>query len=119
MPPMSTTQAPAGWYPINGQQRYWDGSQWTDHYAPVQVVMVNRYRNGAGITGFVLGVVSWLFAITIIGILVAIPAAIVGIAFAIVGTVAAKKTGTGWSMSIIGLALNALIVLPVVWNLIR
>jgi hypothetical protein len=32
---MSTT--PAGWYPDTqtpGQQRYWDGSQWTEHTAP-------------------------------------------------------------------------------------
>lgn len=29
------TQAPAGWYPQpDGQQRYWDGSQWTEHFAP-------------------------------------------------------------------------------------
>lgn len=27
--------APAGWYPVDGgQQRYWDGSRWTDHVAP-------------------------------------------------------------------------------------
>jgi hypothetical protein len=26
---------PAGWYPQNdGQQRYWDGAQWTEHFAP-------------------------------------------------------------------------------------
>ena len=30
---MSTT--PAGWYPqSDGRQRYWDGSQWTEHFAP-------------------------------------------------------------------------------------
>jgi hypothetical protein len=33
---MTSPQTPAGWYPDpNGgpQQRYWDGSQWTNHYA--------------------------------------------------------------------------------------
>jgi hypothetical protein len=26
---------PAGWYPQDdGQQRYWDGTQWTEHFAP-------------------------------------------------------------------------------------
>ena len=26
---------PAGWYPQpDGQQRYWDGEQWTEHFAP-------------------------------------------------------------------------------------
>ena len=30
-----TEQAPAGWYPQpDGTQRYWDGSQWTEHIAP-------------------------------------------------------------------------------------
>lgn len=32
-------QQPAGWYPAPdrpGQQRYWDGSQWSDQYAPAQ-----------------------------------------------------------------------------------
>lgn len=30
---MSNT--PAGWYPqADGRQRYWDGSQWTEHFAP-------------------------------------------------------------------------------------
>lgn len=28
--------APAGWYPVDGgQQRYWDGTQWTAHTAPL------------------------------------------------------------------------------------
>ena len=27
--------APAGWYPQpDGQQRYWDGQQWTENFAP-------------------------------------------------------------------------------------
>jgi hypothetical protein len=27
--------SPAAWYPQpDGQQRYWDGQQWTDHFAP-------------------------------------------------------------------------------------
>ena len=33
------TQTPAGWYPDpeqQGQQRYWDGSQWTDHRVPLE-----------------------------------------------------------------------------------
>jgi len=38
-PAMSTPPTPAGWYPDpddSGSQRYWDGSAWTEHRAPVQ-----------------------------------------------------------------------------------
>jgi TM2 domain-containing membrane protein YozV len=28
---------PAGWYPHDGGQRYWDGQAWTEHTAPAQV----------------------------------------------------------------------------------
>ena len=31
----ATPAAPPGWYPVDGAQRYWDGSEWTDHVAPV------------------------------------------------------------------------------------
>lgn len=35
-PPASTDHPPAGWFPAPGgppgQQRYWDGSKWTDHF---------------------------------------------------------------------------------------
>jgi Domain of unknown function (DUF4352)/Protein of unknown function (DUF2510) len=27
-------QVPAGWYPQDGRQRYWDGQHWTDHTVP-------------------------------------------------------------------------------------
>ena len=31
------SQTPAGWYPQeDGRQRYWDGQQWTEHFAPGQ-----------------------------------------------------------------------------------
>lgn len=26
---------PAGWYPLDGEQRYWDGTGWTEHTAPL------------------------------------------------------------------------------------
>lgn len=27
--------APPGWYPVDGVQRYWNGTAWTEHVAPV------------------------------------------------------------------------------------
>ena len=36
-PPVSADRPPAGWFPAPGgppgQQRYWDGSNWTDHFS--------------------------------------------------------------------------------------
>ena len=37
MPQAPAAAQPAGWFPdpsIAGQQRYWDGTTWTDHTAP-------------------------------------------------------------------------------------
>jgi hypothetical protein len=41
--PLPEPSTPAGWYPdrSSGRQRYWDGLQWTEHYAdPAQPQMV-------------------------------------------------------------------------------
>lgn len=34
-PPPPPVSVPAGWYPQGDVQRYWDGSAWTDHTAPL------------------------------------------------------------------------------------
>ena len=37
------TSQPAGWYPDgSGAQRYWDGTQWTEHTAPLSEVQVTE-----------------------------------------------------------------------------
>ncbi|MGI9577674.1 MAG: DUF4870 domain-containing protein [Microthrixaceae bacterium] len=41
-------QQPAGWYPdAQGIQRYWDGTQWTDHTQQTQVPATQRTSSGA------------------------------------------------------------------------
>ncbi len=42
---MSNRGTPAGWYPDperHGYQRYWDGYQWTENYAPLQAAPVQQ-----------------------------------------------------------------------------
>jgi hypothetical protein len=39
-PPSSTPTTPAGWYEQGGEQRYWDGSHWTEHRAPLRAPAV-------------------------------------------------------------------------------
>jgi hypothetical protein len=34
-PPPPPSAVPAGWYPQGEVQRYWDGSEWTEHTAPL------------------------------------------------------------------------------------
>jgi hypothetical protein len=41
MPDVPTSSAPAGWFPDgSGQYRYWDGSVWTEHVAPMHEMPV-------------------------------------------------------------------------------
>jgi hypothetical protein len=66
---------PAGWYPDNsvdapaGQQRYWDGSAWTERTitAPTgpayQVGVQQAPRNGLGTTALILGIIGALTGI--------------------------------------------------------
>lgn len=32
---MAGDEVPAGWFEEDGQERYWDGSDWTDRYRPI------------------------------------------------------------------------------------
>jgi hypothetical protein len=36
-PPTPVLRTAAGWYPLNGEQRYWDGLKWTEHRAPLVI----------------------------------------------------------------------------------
>lgn len=69
--PLAAT-TPAGWYPLHGEQRYWDGLRWTEHRAPVvalaypqtfQVPMVvtDARTNGAEVA------IAWIFTVLSVG----------------------------------------------------
>ena len=36
MQPNGPQSAPAGWYPLEGELRYWDGERWTEHRTALQ-----------------------------------------------------------------------------------
>lgn len=70
--PTPRVMTPAGWYPLNGEQRFWDGHQWTEHRAPatvpayrptfqVPVVMTDGRTNGAEVG------IAWLLTFLSLG----------------------------------------------------
>src|SRR3954447_26156996 len=70
--PVVTT--PAGWYPLHGEQRYWDGMRWTEHTAPAAVpayrpsfqapvIMTDARTNGAEVA------IAWILTVLTLGYL--------------------------------------------------
>src|ERR1044072_7995780 len=68
--PMVTT--PPGWYPLHGEQRYWDGTQWTEPPAPAAVpayrpsfqppvIMTDARTNGAEVA------IAWILTVLTLG----------------------------------------------------
>jgi Septum formation/Protein of unknown function (DUF2510) len=122
MSPESAGQTPpAGWYPDNsvdapaGQQRYWDGSAWTEHTtsAPTepadQAAVQQAPRDGLGLAAFSLGVIGSILAFTsplIFGIL-----GIVGMILGFLGRDRAKRgEATNGRTALWGIILSALAV---------
>ena len=132
--------SPAGWYPQpDGQQRYWDGKQWTENFAPgatapvmtpegERVVPVSaqftpasssfpvpvevRGSNGLAVAGFVLALLGALSSfIPIINIGGDI-LAFLGLIFGVVGLVQSgrRRAGKGLSIAAIILALAAFVI---------
>jgi hypothetical protein len=64
------TNPPPGWYPQSGQQRYWDGSAWTEHTAPTQQTLIlNNVAAVAPLPQYntALIVVAWVLAVLTLG----------------------------------------------------
>ena len=101
--PVPTAAAAAGWYPQAGQHRYWDGSQWTDHFAPavtapavIQVVAAPRApSNPQATASLVLGIVGVAFGwFPLIGAAVTSPIWILALIFGGLGRAKAKELGS-------------------------
>jgi len=60
----ATASGPAGWYPMDGQERFWDGSIWTDSWRPAQNHLVEKARRaGNAITQYLI----WGTLISLVG----------------------------------------------------
>lgn len=93
---MSDMVRPApGWYDdvsAPGVLRWWDGSQWTEQRSARPVAKVS---NGLAVASLVLGIVGFCLSLTIIGLVVAIPLALLGFILGAVGIRVGVRTGIG------------------------
>ena len=117
---MSDTPAspstPAGWYPDPehpGHQRYWSGTDWTEHRSTVSTVVVQHAgaANGAAIAALVLGIVGFVLTPVpfFIGLFVGGIPDILAIIFGIIGlTKAPRVGGRGFAPALVGLILGGL-----------
>src|SRR5512143_3697605 len=65
--------APAGWYPDPQNpagQRYWDGTQWTEHVAPGAGAAAVPPRKSH--SGLIIGIVAGVGVLVVVGILAAV-----------------------------------------------
>jgi hypothetical protein len=117
---------PAGWYPDPnpgadapaGQQRYWDGSAWTEHTttAPTgpayQAAVQQAPRDSLGLAAFVLGVISLILIFFIpVGFLGTGILGIIGLILGFLGRGRAKRgEATNGRTALWGIILSALAV---------
>jgi hypothetical protein len=105
---MSDTQrqVAAGWYPDpNGtpNQRWWDGTQWTNHYAPPTAVAKPKL-SGIALAGFICSTVAALMA-TIPGGSAIIPV-IIGLILSHVSLRETKHGRKGRGFSVAGIVIG-------------
>lgn len=123
---------PANWYPdpeVPGQQRYWDGAQWTEHRAPgagaqppqpttqgqwgqqsqPYAASTSGSNNGMAVASMIVAIVSFFLAFFAIGGLGGIVAVVLGI----IALRRIRDDGTqgGRGMAITGIAVGALSIL--------
>ena len=76
-PPEAVPAIPAGWYPLSGQLRYWDGYQWTEHRQSLAPAGVPAYQRNPvqpytsvvtdSRTNGVEVAIAWVFTVLSIG----------------------------------------------------
>jgi hypothetical protein len=113
---------PAGWYPDegvdapSGQQRYWDGSAWTEHTtaptAPSYPAAVQQApRNGLGIAALILGIIGVVVGIIPFFFWVAGILGVIGLILGFVGRGRARRgEATNGTMALWGIITSALAV---------
>jgi hypothetical protein len=76
------TAAPAGWYPdpeTPGQQRYWDGSQWTDIHPPGSAGFQPQVQVGQSSSKATWALVTGILGIIILPVVFSILAIVFGV----------------------------------------
>jgi Septum formation/Protein of unknown function (DUF2510) len=113
---------PAGWYPDEGvdapagQQRYWDGSAWTEHTtAPTgptyQAAVQQAPRNGLGIAALILGIVGVVVGIIPFFFWIAAILGVIGLILGFVGRGRARRgEATNGTMALWGIITSAVAV---------
>jgi hypothetical protein len=113
---------PAGWYPDEGvdappgQQRYWDGSAWTEHTtaptAPAYPAAVQQApRNGLGIAALILGIIGVVIGIIPFFFWLAGILGVIGLILGFVGRGRAKRgEATNGTMALWGIITSAVAV---------
>ncbi len=128
---MTGDQAPpAGWYPDEGvdapagQQRYWDGSAWTEHtIAPTgpayQAAVQQAPRNGLGIAALILGIVGVVIGIIPFFFWVAGILGVIGLILGFVGRGRARRgEATNGTMALWGIITSAVAVVVSIVGLV-
>lgn len=127
-----TPAVAAGWYPdaSTGQQRWWDGTQWTEHVAPpaapaasaapqqMFVTYQKNSTNGVALAAVILGAAGTaLSLIPILGVFLCWAPALLGIIFGFVGLSNAKKlNGLRKTAALWGVILGfAPIPITIIW----
>jgi uncharacterized Tic20 family protein len=141
-----TPQTPAGWYPQGNQQRYWDGQQWTEHFAAAAVPPPpDTLKNGTSSDDRTMALVAYIigYLVSFLGPLIIylikkdespfvrrhcaeilnhiITATIATIGFAVmivVGVIIATATATLGVIIIVvaGLGLVTMVIVSMVWS---